>query len=114
MKISELYEDIGHDIYYHVTPENNVSFILKEGLDPQQSETGRVYLYKSLEDVKDAIGDSEYGYLSDKFPGDFLAVLQITVPHDSIKISPHMDAAWEFVTTDHIPPEYISLLKVYK
>jgi GNAT superfamily N-acetyltransferase len=117
MKISELFEDNlskNDEVYYHVTPESNIPDILKNGLDPTYSNSDHngVYLYKSLNDVEDAIGDSEYGYLSDKFSEDTLAVLKITLPDNFGEIKQHPSAPWEYISYKLIPPQYISLYKM--
>lgn len=107
-KVPELYrESIGRK-YYHITPAKNVSKILKNGLDPKKpqdydDEEG-VYLFKSKDDVDDAL----MNWLGDRFDEDEdLALLEIDGNYVK-RVSPG-GAGYEVIVKHAIPAEAIKL-----
>jgi hypothetical protein len=100
-------------MYYHVTPTENVSRILREGLIPQrgplakQMEQGEgIYLFKTMGDVNNALSNwLGEAYEEDDVP---LTLLGVELP-SGIKTIP-TTAAYEVVVTESIAPEYIQIL----
>lgn len=97
---------------FHITPTANVTRIMKEGLLPQQGERAAfmetedgIYLFKTLEDVSDALG----GWMDVWFDEEEkLALLEVELPPDA-QTAP-TSAEFEIVVSTPIPPHYIKIL----
>lgn len=105
-------------MYYHVTPTENVSRIMSEGLTPQrgprasqmESEDG-IYLFKTMEGVDNALSN----WLGEEFEEDDvpLTLLGVELPSDAQKrLNERGDdnSSYEIVVTTAIPPQYIQIL----
>jgi len=99
-------------MYYHVTPTENVSQIMAEGLVPQrgprsvQLESGDgIYLFKTMEDVENAL----MNWLGDELEHDSLTLLGVELPPDA-KNRTDDSADYEIVVTTPIPPQFIQIL----
>lgn len=100
-------------MFYHVTPTENVSSIMSEGLVPQrgplakQMEAGNgIYLFKTMEDVDNALSNwLGEAYEEDDVP---LTLLGVELPPDAEQAP--TTAGYEIVVTTPIPPQYIQIL----
>lgn len=99
--------------YYHVTPKENLSSVMKYGLIPQVGERSKelnegkaVFLFPTEADMEDALQN----WLSDCFNEDVkLVSLEITLPDDF----PIQDSTvdWEKISKRVILPQYIRYLQ---
>jgi hypothetical protein len=97
--------------YYHVTPKENLSSIMQNGLIPhvgertkELNESKAVFLFPTEEDMEDALQN----WLGDCFDEDIeLVCLKIVLPDDF----PIQDSCvdWEKISKVTIPPQYIFL-----
>ena len=100
-------------ILYHVTTDESLDSILKEGLKPligQRSEKiesrPAVYLFPSIDDLTDAL----YGWLGNEFEdyeGD-LHTLKVNIP-DNFEVE--KTCGYEVCAYKPIPPQYITYLR---
>ena len=100
-------------ILYHVTTDESLDSILKEGFKPligQRSEKiesrPAVYLFLSIDDLTDAL----YGWLGREFEdyeGD-LHTLKVNIP-DNFEVE--KTCGYEVCSYKPIPPQYITYLR---
>jgi hypothetical protein len=99
--------------YYHVTPKENLSSVMKYGLIPQVGEWSKelnegkaVFLFPTEADMEDALQN----WLGDCFnEDDELVSLEITLP-DNFPIQ-NSTVDWEKISKSVIPPQYIHYLQ---
>lgn len=113
MKLETLLEYANDNAFefYHVSSSKNRTEILKKGLIPKIGKNSKtygesapaIYLFASIEDAKDAV----MNWLGDEFDdNDILDLYEINLPADF-----HVEhEAFEYRTTDSIPPHYIKLI----
>jgi hypothetical protein len=98
---------------YHVTPSYNLPRIMAEGLVPQIGDRSReieeaepgIYLFKSPQDVEDALAN----WLGEEFDGEEpIALLKVRIPADAVVVP--TPAKYEFVISSVIPSENIQVV----
>lgn len=105
-------------MFYHVTPTENVSRIMSEGLVPQrgprsvqlESEDG-IYLFKTMEGVENALSN----WLGEEFEEDDVSLTLLGVelpPEAQRRLNEQGDdhASYEVVVTTPIPAQYIQII----
>ncbi len=106
-----IYESVGYNILYHISPSVNTSSILKNGLTPSIGDRStnlgevdeKIYMFGSMDDVEYAI----MNWLGDEFDEDeALSLFEIKLPLDW----PLEHEAFEYTTSKPIPPTLIKLL----
>ena len=98
---------------YHVTPAENIKHILKDGLVPTKGsnsqtygeEQDNVYLFPTIEDAEDALGN----WLGDQYEDEDISfsLLQVDVTGLPLK----SETEWEYYTQSVISPDRIKLIK---
>lgn len=99
-----------YSIGYHVTPEKNVPYIMKEGLkagiggasSSYGEQESRAYFFPTIDDVKDALT----GWMADEYEDDILSLLKVDLTGLTMK----SDVAWEIYTTENVTPNRITII----
>ena len=108
----EKYDDLPDQVY-HVTPSNNLTSIMSQGLIPQRGDRARkildekpaIYCFPD----KNAMEDAVMNWLGDEFDEDeALALLEIDTSGLIGQVTP--GAEYEIAITSKIPPENIRIL----
>lgn len=105
---------MSYKTYYHITPMSNLESILQTGLEPRIGERSkelgenekRVYLFHSIEDMNNALGN----WLGECFEDEEieLAIIELQVPDEYPITEEEFYESYSYIT---ISPEYFS--KVY-
>jgi len=99
--------------FFHVTTQDTLSSILREGLVPLKGPrssklmepTPAVYMFRSRPAMEDAV----CGWLGDEFPPqESLVVLEVEVPPASVPPPCPQFGEVEAVFADRIPPQWIT------
>ena len=123
MRLSEIARP---SVFYHVTLTENVKSILQHGLIPQTGRNSEqigdygIFLFDSEQSMEDALGSwlgEEYEDMADELGVDIADIdctaLKISLPSE-FPITPafeDQDTSTEWVSTEPIPPLYISVFK---
>jgi hypothetical protein len=100
-------------MYYHVTPTENVSRIMSEGLVPQTGGRSKwfgenedaIYLFKTMEAVENAL----MNWLDVEFGDEPLTLLGVELPPNA-KTLPTTAHEFELMIATPIPPEYLQII----
>ena len=98
---------------YHVTPSSNVKSILKNGLTPSKGsnsqdygeEQDSVYLFPTIEDAEDALGN----WLGDQYEDEDISFSLLKVNVTGLPLK--SETEWEYYTTSIISANRIEVEK---